>query len=215
MVHQEDSVLALTPVRALRLGLLPLLICCSALAQSGNPQVVYDNTANITSMQIDMLPTIAYGDVIALAGEARRITKVEVPFNVVSIIPGPEEEVTADFNLTLWIPGQSRFRPGIKIWESGPISRTLPAHQVTNVTFDVPRVRVPEKVVWTVQVTNFDAYTIAPSFLPASPAVVGNDNATEIGYWIFNPLGGLWFFQDIAASSFAARITAERGPRGE
>jgi hypothetical protein len=173
----------------------------------GVPQIVYDNTSNGVAPAGDYIETVAYGDDIQLAGTSRRLTKLEFLVNAISENP----TVPAQIELVIWraLPGQ--IVPGTVIWRSGFQNFTFPTGATVPLVFNLPKVLVPTRIVWTLQLKGFTSYLEAPRLFAAGPATVGKDDVPYPGYWIFNPLANFWIYQNIGNSSWYCRITAERG----
>lgn len=171
----------------------------------GATQIVYDNTTNNLTPFGDYLPRIAYGDEVRLGGTARRLTRLEF----LILASGPNATVPAEIELVIWRPGPFQFQPGTVIWRSGFQSFTFPTGVTSPLEFDLPRIRVPDQMVWTLQFRGYEPYVEEPELFAAGPATTGDDDVPEPGYWIFNPLARRWFYQNIGYSSFYCRITAE------
>ena len=188
-------------MRSIRLLTCLLLSALGMLAQ----EVIYDNTTNNLTPFGDYLPPIAYGDEVRLAGTARLLTKLD--FQILA--RGPNATVPAQIELVIWRPGPRDFRPGTVIWRSGFQNFTFPVDVLTPLVFNLPKVKVPDQVVWTLQFRGFEPYIEEPELLAAGPATIGDDDAEEPGYWIYNPLARRWLYQDIGYNSFYCRMTAE------
>lgn len=129
------------------------LVCVAASAGLRAQSVVYDNTRNSLNDYFMFVPawmkdSMEAGDEVWLSGKARRITEMSLIFTFVGTSPG-----TFDLRIRFRsiAPNQP---PGKVIFDSGVI-KSQPIRNGTNrYVFPIPKVKVPDHFVWTIQIYN-------------------------------------------------------------
>jgi hypothetical protein len=196
-------------------ALLGILICSITLTISvvwgSEDEVVYDNTVNFEGNYLqDIFPAVfplqgtKLGDLVKLEGTARYITEFQ------TILRGNSAEhadFSAEVRLVLRRIQLRPFEPGLLIWQSGWYTIDLLNAEDQLVSFELPSVRVPRYFTWTLEFRGFEPYLEAPAIPFYHPPVIGN---SANNYFYFNFLSQSWFFQDIAGSSFYAKIWAQK-----
>ncbi len=166
---------------------LALLMMNSEHALAG---VIYDNTTTRDG-QVLSGTQLQIGSEVNAAGTPRRVTDVMVGISDQGMTG------TANFQVRLFAADGTTGLPGTLLW-NGPVS---PGIHLTGgidlVDLPVPEVMVPDKFIWTVQITN-DLYALLPDF---GPPTAGSSSGDLFGD------GVNW--THLTTNAFEARILAD------
>lgn len=173
-------------------------------------ETVYKNTIFPKGNAIeDILPTTKIGNQVTLEGDARLVTRMVFRLGGQDLsTEGNTTTVEYKVRLMLYDPNQPHRpnAPGRLIWTTLRQKVKVEEGRSTLVTFRLPRVEVPDEIVWALAFSDFEQYVIAPSIPFYGPPTIGS--AREDGYWYYNVLGRVWLVQDIGGTAHFARIDA-------
>jgi len=170
--------------------------------------LVYDNSVNCPGRYDGNIGGgTKLGDVVTLEGTARFVTRMEFLLR-----PGETPWTTVRLAIRHANDDPVSWYPGVPIWRSPCRLIALPEGEETLVTFHVPRVRVPQTFVWTLEFPYMPPMASVAQLAFCGPATVGDDDPTGVGRWYFTPLTLDWRFTAIGGSSFYCRIYAVHLP---
>ena len=197
---------------------------CSAPPQ---PEVVFDNSANLVNQTPNFFSGREYGDELYLAGSARQVTEFQFAyFGNFGTTPGVAYDLRfyANDGTDAYPGAPTALRPKSLLWESGPQSIL---NGINKATVSVPGVLVPDHFTWSITFVGLDgtpgkqaALMLANpatvgAILPGSgnfPPVVGSyddfwkkDDPTEDQSWMLYSFG---FAPTDPKGNFYARVVA-------